>query len=462
MGNVEAEQMLLGALMLDNDLYHRISDILTDEHFFDPVHARIFAKAAARIRAGHLADPQTMMIEFASDEGLKQLGGGRYLVKMAGASIAPKQARHYAGIVLDLYQRRVLLREIGIAADLILAGGDVMTAQAGVEAAGQLLAKSDQAKPTTSMLSATVKAMTMAHQAFQGEAVGLQSGIKAFDDLVGGLFPEDMIVLAGGTGMGKTTLALALAYGFASAGNGVCFVSLEMGDYSLAQRLLAAESRIPYRDLRRGSFTPEQGQKLARAAQVVQGLPIEIVNGHIRDLSAIYATARRVQRYMADNVPGGLRVLMVDYLQLVRTANKDRFQMIAEVSMGLKNMARQLGVPVVALAQVGKDVAQRDDKRPKMADLRESGQISMDADLILFTSRDHYYLEREGPPRGKDGKVRDEDRADYEAALSACKNQMDVILAKHRHDGIGEVKLGCDMGTNRVWDLNDFNRQMEF
>jgi replicative DNA helicase len=228
-----------------------------------------------------------------------------------------------------------------------------------------------------------------------------------------------------------------------------------MADFSIAQRLLSAQTKIPYRQLRRGWINADEGQKTAMAAAGMESWPMEIVNSHVRDVAGIYAAARRVQKAMELRVKGGLRVIIIDYLQLVRAPAKDRFQEVAEASRGIKQMARQIGVPVIALAQISRTVADRDDKRPKLSDLQHSSQIEQDADIVLACHRDHYYLEREGAPRGKDGKVRDEARADFEAALATSKHQMDMLLLKHRHDGIGSVTLGCDMATNRLWDLHD-------
>lgn len=450
--NVEAEQQVLGAIMLNNDLYHKVSDILTDQIFYDPVHARVFAICAARIKAAHLVSPVTLKNTLEGDEGLAQLGGNAYLVRMAATSVSQSAIRAYAEAIVDAYQRRVLLNAMSDAKEAIHRGQDVLEAQAMIEAAGQMLAVSDTKKPTTSMLAATVKAMQMVQDAYQGNNSGLLTGIRCLDDLTGGFFPEDMIVIGGAPSMGKTTLALAIAKAIARQDAGVGFVSLEMGDYSLAQRLLSEESDVPYRKLRRGNLDEEDTSKLRRAAQSVANLPIEIVNGHVRDIAGIYASARRVQRSM-DGRGQGLRALIIDYLQLIRAPGKDRTQMVAEISMGIKNIAKQMGIPVIALSQVNpRNMAEREDKRPRLSDIRETSQIEMDADLILFTHRDHYHLEREGPPKLKKNESMDA-RADYEAALTASQFQMDVMLAKHRHDGIGEVKLGCDMATNRIWDL---------
>ncbi len=454
--NVEAEQQLIGTILLNNDAYHRVSDILSEEHLFDPVHQRIYSAMAKRIRNAHLVSPVILKAEFENDEGLRQLGGPGYLVRMAAASIAISAVRAYAEIIIDAYQRRVLLDAIAEATRGLRSGVPVAEVQAGIELAGTKVVASDAKSPTISMMAASTKALDMAHRAYVGEAVGLQSGIKSFDDLTGGFFPEDFVVIAGAPSMGKTAVALALARAYAQGGNGVAFVSLEMGDYSLAQRMISSLSKVPYRNMRRGSFSQEQVADLQRATKEAAQWPIEIVQGHVRDVTGIFAAGRRIQRAMESRVKGGLRVMIVDYLQLVRAPAKDRFQMISEVSQGLKNIAKQMGIPVIALAQINaRSLADRDDKRPKLADIRESGQIEQDADVILFTHRDHYHLERSGPPRGKNGQVSTEALVDYDAALKTSAKQMDLILAKHRHDGIGSIKVGCDMATNRLWDLHD-------
>lgn len=454
--NVEAEQQVLGAILCsDGAAYHRISDMIRTEHFFDPVHRRIFDICASRSRSGHLVSPVAIRPQFENDDGIRDLGGVQYLIRLAGASIGLTAVREYAGILVDAFARRTLLAALDGAREIVLKGGDPLEAQAGVEAAGAQLAVNDTRRPTTSLLAAATKAVDMTLRAYQGERAGLMSSIKGFDNLIGGLQPEDMVVLAAAPSMGKTTAALALTMAYAAQGAGVCFVSLEMADFSIAQRLLSAQTKIPYRLLRRGLIDADQGQQVTMAAAGMDSWSMEIVNSHVRDVAGIYAAARRVQKSMEARIEGGLRVIVIDYLQLVRAPAKDRFQEVAEASRGIKQMARQIGVPVIALAQISRTVAERDDKRPRLSDLQHSSQIEQDADIVLACHRDHYYLEREGPPRSKDGKVRDEARADFESALSTSKHQMDMLLLKHRHDGIGSVTLGCDMATNRLWDLQD-------
>jgi replicative DNA helicase len=394
-----------------------------------------------------------------NDDGLRQLGGPAYLVRLAGSAISPNALRDYAEMIVELWQRRVMLETIEEAKGEILGGSDIMEVQAKIEVAGQKLAAADAKRPTSSFLSSMTDALEMTFGAYQGQNSGLQIGIPSLDALIGGLFPEEMIILAAAPSMGKTTLAVEIARHIAKQDVGVAFVSLEMSDVSITQRILSAETRIPYRSFRRGDITEAEGRKLIEHSKRLESLPIHYVGAQVRDIASIFASARRIQRHFS-NLPRGMGLLVVDYLQLVRAPGRDRFQQVTEVSMGLKSIARQLKVPVLALAQVNnKALMDRDDKRPRVSDLRESGQIEQDADIVLLAHRDHYYLEREGPPKDKGGKVKVESLADYESAKAACKNQVDVILAKHRHDGVGEVKLGISMDTSRLWDLQNGDLQ---
>ena len=458
--NIEAEQQLLGAIMLNNETFHRVSDIIGEEHFFDPVHGRIWQACAARIRKDHVASPVSLRGMADTDEGLQQLGGYRYLVRLAGAAMPAQFARDYALIILDQHQRRKLLTAVDEARSGLMLGRDLGEVNGVIEAAVHTLTLTEAKQPSTSFLAAMTSSISSTFKAFQGEASGLKCGIKEFDDLTGGMFPGDYIVIAGGTSMGKSSLALGVVKGVAEQAKGVAVVSLEMSEDSLAQRILASESRIPYFRLRSGEISEAEGKKLITAARKLESLPVDIVGPHVREIGAIYAVAKRLQQTMVNR--GGLQLLVIDYIQLVRAPGKDRFQMIAEVSTGLKSLGMMLGIPVIALSQIGRDVASRDDKRPRLADLSDSSQIEKDSDMVIFTHREHYYLEREGAPRGKDGKVKTEALVDHEAALAASKTQMDLIMAKHRSGAIGSKKIGCDITTNRFWSLSDTTEAMEF
>lgn len=455
--NIEAEQSVLGSILLNNDALHQVSDLIGEEHFYDPCHARIWKAAVARIKADHLASPVSLAQMADADDGIASLGGRAYLIRLAAASF-PHALRDHAMIILDMHQRRIMMRAIEEARSGLMIGRDLSEIVGVVDLAAQTLSMTEQKKPSTSFKAALFSSLTQTMNAFNGEAAGLKTGIAELDEMTGGLFPADLVILAGGPSMGKTSLALGIVRGIAGQGRGVCVVSLEMTEDALAQRVVSSESRIPYFRLRSGDISEGEGRKLVEAAKKIDSLPIEIVGPHIRDIGAIYAVAKRIQKQMN----GGLALLVVDYLQLVRAPAKDRFQMVAEVSMGLKSIAKNLGIPVVALSQISRDVATRDDKRPKLGDLRESAQIEQDADIVLFTHRENYYLEREGPPRGKDGKVKSEALVDHDAALKASKTQMDLIMAKHRSGSIGERKIGCDITTNRFWSLQDTTAAMEF
>ncbi len=458
--NIEAEQQLLGAILGSNDVFHRVSDLISDEHFYEPCHARIWQACAARIKLDHLASPVSLAQMADSDGGIMELGGRNYLIRMVGASIGTYAARAYAMIILEMHQRRQLLRAVDEARSGLMIGRDMAEVHGVIEAAMHTLTLTEVKKPSTSFLAAMTASIERTFKAYQGDASGLKCGIREFDELTGGMFPGDYIVVAGGTSMGKTSLALGIVKGVAEQAKGVAVVSLEMSEDSLAQRILASESRIPYFRLRSGDISESEGKKLLGAAQKMEAMPVEIVGPHVREIGAIYAVAKRLQKSMEKR--GGLRLLVIDYIQLVRAPGRDRFQMIAEVSTGLKSLGMMLGIPVIALSQIGRDVASRDDKRPRLADLSDSSQIEKDSDMVIFTHREHYYLEREGAPRGKDGKIKAESLVDHDAALNASKSQMDLIMAKHRSGAIGERKIGCDITTNRFWSLHDTTAAMEF
>lgn len=458
--NIAAEQQLLGAVLTNNEVYHEVSDLIGEDHFYDPVHSRIWAQAAARIAKDHLASPVSMAQMADSDEGILELGGRKYLIRLAGAAISVSMARTYALMVLDQYQRRKMLAAVDEARSGLMIGRDLEEVQGVIEAALQSLAMTETKRPSTTFQAAMVASVDQTLRAYQGEAAGLTTGIKDFDQLTGGMFPGDLVILAGATSMGKTSVALGAVKGVAAQGKGVAVVSLEMSEESLAQRIIASEARIPYFRLRSGDLTENEGRKVLESAKRIENLPVEIIGPHIREIGGIYAVVKRIQTAMAKGP--GLALLVVDYIQLVRAPGKDRFQMIAEVSTGLKALGRMIGVPVIALSQIGRDVASRDDKRPRLADLSDSSQIEKDADMVIFTHREHYYLEREGAPRGKDGKVKPDSLIDHEAALKTTRTQMDLIMAKHRSGAIGERKIGCDITTNRFWSLQDATEAMEF
>lgn len=456
--NIEAEQQLLGAILTDNAVYHLVSEILTGEHFADPVHRRIFEICATRINAEKLASPVTLKTLMDGDDGLKALGGPAYLARLAGSAMAVRAAKDYAATIIDAWQRRTVMDAMQRAQEAISGGGEVSEAIGVVEAVTQALSVSDGRSSTVSYGKALCQAIEDALSAHRGDRIGISLNIPELDKLLGPIRAGDFLVLGGAPSMGKTSLALSIANRAADKGTGVAIASLEMTGQSLGFRALAEASAVPYAQMLRGTVEDDDFRKVIEGAQGILSRPIEIIQPHVKDLHALFAAFRRIQIEMSRaKTPLGL--ILIDYLQLVRAPGKDRFQIVAAVSQGLKAMAMQLGVPIIALSQLSRDVQNRDDKRPRLTDLRESGQIEQDADFVLFTHREYYYLKREGAPKGKNGKVSDEDRADYEAALKLCQNQMEVICAKQRMGTIGTRTIGFDETTNRIWSLHKHDEE---
>lgn len=451
--NIEAEQQLLGAILTDNAVYHLVSEVLTGEHFADPVHRRIFEICATRINAEKLASPVTLKTLMEGDEGLKALGGVAYLARLAVSAVAIRAAKDYAATIIDAWQRRTVMDAMQRAQEAISGGGEVSEAIGVVEAVTQALSVSEGRSSTISYAKAISEALQDAVTAHKGEKIGINLGIPEIDKLLGPIRGGDFLVLGGAPSMGKTSLALSIANRTADKGVGVAIASLEMTGQSLGFRAMSEVAAVPYSSMLRGSVEDDDFRRILESTKGIIGRPIEIIQPHVKDLHALFAAFRRIQIEMA-RAKSPLGLIVIDYLQLVRAPGKDRFQVVGAVSQGLKAMAMQLGVPIIALSQLSRDVQSRDDKRPRLTDLRESGQIEQDADFVLFTHREYYYLKREGAPKGKNGKVSDDDRADYEAALKLCQNQMEVICAKQRMGTIGSRTIGFDETTNRIWSLH--------
>ena len=791
--NIEAEQQLLGAILTDNAIYHLVSEVLTGEHFADPVHRRIFEICATRINAEKLASPVTLKTLMDGDEGLKALGGIAYLGRLAVSAVAMRAAKDYAATIIDAWQRRTVMDAMQKAQEAISGGGEVSEAIGVVEAVTQALSVSDGQSSTVSYAKALSQAIEDAVSAHRGDRIGISLNIPELDKLLGPIRAGDFLVLGGAPSMGKaqpltsmvlteggwkamsevragerlasvdgaesivtgvfpqgpkpiyrvhfsdgrsvrccgehlwevggaffkrgrrvidtetlaqkltcshgkgrinvplffgnygsdaplridpwllgvfvgnghypeagspmfstadastlwkfagclheddevvaasgydyrvrgrglggsrfgadlaalglrgckaetkfipaeymtarradraallrglldtdgwvekfgavrfstsspvladqvcdlvrslggvcsvsrkvpkfhhngearigqdhfvlnirhddaseffsvihkkrrcgrkkpvtltvtrvepdgfenaqciavshprrlyvtdgfvmthnTSLALSIANRAADKGIGVAIASLEMTGQSLGFRALAEAANVPYASMLRGTVEDDDFRKVIEGVPAIMQRPIEIIQPHVKDLHALFAAFRRIQIEM-NRAKTPLGLIVIDYLQLVRAPGKDRFQIVANVSQGLKAMAMQLGVPLIALSQLSRDVQGREDKRPRLTDLRESGQIEQDADFVLFTHREYYYLKREGAPKGKDGKVKDEARADYEALLKQHEKVMEVICAKQRMGTIGSRQIGFDETTNRIWSLH--------
>ncbi|MDJ0628940.1 MAG: replicative DNA helicase [Rhodobacter sp.] len=463
--SIEAEQQLLGAILTNNDTYDRISALVGPQHFYDPVHARIFEVAAARIAKNALASPVTLKAFLEDDEGLKELGGPAYLARLAGAAISSFAARDYAQMIYDLAIRRELIR----------LGQDISTKAAKVEVTSEpkeQIVEAEQAlyklgeqgqadSGFQSFLKAVTDAVNVANAAYQrdGGLAGLASDLTDLDKKLGGLHRSDLLILAGRPSMGKTSLATNIAFNIARRykrgqlpdgsdgavdGGVVGFFSLEMSAEQLAARILSEASEVPSEQIRRGDMTETEFRRFVEAAKTLEACPLYIDDTPALPISQLAARARRLKR------THGLDALFVDYLQLVRPASaKDsRVNEVSEITQGLKAIAKELDIPVVALSQLSRQVEQREDKRPQLADLRESGSIEQDADVVMFVFREEYYKEREKP-----GDHDLEAMAKWQEDMEKLHGRAELIIGKQRHGPIGTVDLAFEGRFTRFSNL---------
>ena len=459
----EAEQQLLGAILTNNDIYDRIASIIGPGHFYDPVHARIFEIASARIAKNNLASPVTPKAFMEDDEGLKELGGPAYLARLAGAAISAYAVRDYAQIIYDLAVRR----------DLIQLGRDISAKAAKVDVTSEpkeQIVEAEQAlyklaeQGTSeggfqSFLKAVTDAVNVANAAYQREGglAGISTGLIDMDKKLGGLHPSDLLILAGRPSMGKTSLATNIAFNIAKSykrgvkpdgtegaieGGVVGFFSLEMSAEQLAARILSEAAEVPSEQIRRGDMTEVEFRRFVEAAKALEACPLYIDDTAAIPIAQLAARARRLKR------THGLDVLIVDYLQLVRGVAENRVQEIGEISMGLKAIAKELNIPVIALSQLSRQVENREDKRPQLSDLRESGSIEQDADVVMFVFREEYYKEREKP-----GDHDLEAMAKWQEEMERLHQRAEVIIGKQRHGPIGTVDLSFEGRFTRFGNL---------
>ena len=464
--NIEAEQALLGALLVNNDTYDRVAAIVNESHFYDPVHARIFEVAAARIQKNNLASPVTLKPFLEDEPGLAELGGPAYLVRLAGAAISLFAVKDYAQMVYDLAVRRNLI-EIGH--EISLKASDVTVdsepREQIVEAEQMLYQLGEQGHVESgfqSFLKAVTDAVNVANAAYQrdGGLAGVSTGLIDMDKKLGGLHPSDLLILAGRPSMGKTSLATNIAFNIAKAyrkgkkadgsegavnGGVVGFYSLEMSAEQLAARILSEAAKVPSEQIRRGDMTEDEFRRFVEAAKALETCPLFIDDTPALPISQLAARARRLKRQH------GLDVLIVDYLQLVRPASnrtEGRVNEVSEITQGLKAIAKELNIPVIALSQLSRQVEQREDKRPQLSDLRESGSIEQDADVVMFVFREEYYKEREKP-----GEHDVEAMMQWQEEMSRLHGKAEVIIGKQRHGPIGTVDLAFEGRFTRFSNL---------
>jgi replicative DNA helicase len=463
--NIEAEQQLLGAILTNNDVYDRVASVINETHFFDPVHARIYEVAAARIAKNALASPVTLKAFLEDDPGLRELGGPAYLARLAGAAISSFAARDYAQMIHDLAIRRAL---IGLGRDISAKAARVEVESEPKEQiveAEQALYKLGESGTTSqgfqSFLKAVTDAVNVANNAYQrdGGLAGVSTGLVDLDKKLGGLHKSDLLILAGRPSMGKTSLATNIAFNIAKAyrrgrkpdgsegavGGGVVgFFSLEMSAEQLAARILSEAAEVPSEQIRRGDMTEGEFRRFVEAAKALEACPLFIDDTPALPISQLAARARRLKR------EHGLDVLFIDYLQLVRpaTAKDSRVNEVSEITQGLKAIAKELDIPVIALSQLSRQVESREDKRPQLSDLRESGSIEQDADVVMFVFREEYYKEREKP-----GDHDIEAMGKWQEEMEKVHGRAEVIIGKQRHGPIGTVELSFEGRFTRFGNL---------
>ena len=463
--SIEAEQQLLGAILTNNEIFDRVEPIIKEIHFFDPVHARIFSICAARITNNKLASPVTMASFMENDEGLKELGGVQYLARLTASAIAAFAARDYAQIIYDFAIRRELIllgRDISARASEVKVEDEPKEQITKAELALYNLAENGKSdNGFKSFLSAVTTAVKSADKAYQrdGGLSGISTGFIDMDKKLGGLHKSDLLILAARPSMGKTSLATNMAFAIAKAynrgslsdgtegtinGGVVGFYSLEMSAEQLAARVLSEASEVPSEQIRRGDMTETEFRRFVSAAKTMESCPLFIDDTPALPIAQLATRARRLKRNH------GLDLLIVDYLQLVRpTNNKDsRVNEVSEITQGLKAIAKELDIPVLALSQLSRQVENRDDKRPQLSDLRESGSIEQDADVVMFIYREEYYKEREKP-----GDHDVEKMAQWQDDMERLHGRAEIIISKQRHGPIGTIELSFEGKFTRFGNL---------
>ncbi len=467
--NLDAEQALLAAILGNNLAYEKVSEFLRPEHFYNAVFSRIYQAVITLIERGQKADAITLKHFFSADPEIAQLGGGDYLAQLTGSYVSIINAADYGRTIHDLYLRRQL---VDIGTDVVndAFGGDVEEpAITQVEQAEQklfqLATSGDIRGGFVSFATSLRKAREMAEAAFKNDThiTGVTTGLVDMDKKLGGLQRSDLIILAGRPSMGKTALATNMAFAAArkfyetngKEGGVTGFFSLEMSAEQLATRLISEHARIPSNDIRRGQVRPEEFGKVIESIKEMESLPLYIDDTPGLTIAALRTRARRMKRSAH-----GLGLIVIDYLQLMQGSSSGRSEQnrvleISEITRGLKAIAKELDVPVMALSQLSRAVEARDDKRPQLSDLRESGAIEQDADVVMFVFREEYYHSRAEPMRRAD-ETDDKFNKRYEAWQergSKIHNIAEVIVAKQRHGPIGTVELQFEGQFTRFSDL---------
>lgn len=462
--NMDAEQALLGAILVNNEAMHHIGSFLRPEHFYVPVHQRIFAAIQSLFDKGLIANPITLKSHFDQDEGLKEIGGSGYLVKLAAAAATVINVRNYSDIIYDSAQKRAL---ISIGEEVV---NTAYTSDLDIQAMDQIeqaeqklfhLASEGNAENSFRQVKhSMIEAIERIEHAYRNNdrVIGVPTRLTDLDKLLGGLHASDLVILAGRPSMGKTALATTIAHEaseyFYEEGlknpdvkpQSVGFFSLEMSAEQLASRLLSGTTSFSSSKMRKGDLTNDEFSVLVKESNRLSQLPMYIDDTPALSIAALRARARRLKRVH------NLGLLVVDYLQLVRAtassnAQQNRVQEVSEITQGLKAIAKELNVPVLALSQLSRAVEQRDDKKPQLSDLRESGSIEQDADVVMFVFREEYYEMRKMPREDSPNF------AEWQSNMEKIHGIAEVIVAKHRNGPIGTVALQFQSDITKFGNL---------
>jgi replicative DNA helicase len=458
--NLEAEQALLGSILVNNDIIDEVSTIISSNIFYDPAHIKIYEVIESLNNKGMIANPITLKNFFEKDNMLIEVGGTEYLVKLTRFSGSAKQAVDYAKVIHEMYLRRELvLISDKLSSDTLNANSQEQNAENIIEITEKSLfdlaergSFSQSFLKFNEALDQTIEMATLAMKSDQG-IVGVPTGLTDLDEKLGGLHKSDLVILAGRPGMGKTALATNIAYHAAQnllsrqEKSSIAFFSLEMSSEQLSTRILSEQARIKSDDIRRGKVTESEINRYIETSRNIYNLPLYIDETPAITISTLSNRARRIKRLF------GLNLIVVDYIQLMRAPNSNnrgdnRVQEVSEITQGLKALAKELKVPVLALSQLSRAVESRDDKKPQLSDLRESGSIEQDADVVMFVYREAYYLENKQP---KLGSI---EHAEWQSKMNDVNGLADIILGKQRHGPTGTVKVEFEGIYTKFKDLS--------
>ena len=440
--NIDSEQAVIGSILVSNDIFDEISTIISSINFYDPMHQKIFEAIESLIYKGMLANPITLKNYFEDEKD--DLNVPEYLVKITKFSTSVRQAVEYSKIIYDMFVRRELIKISEQTIDSAKLNDLDINGQNIIENSERLLFDLAEKGSFNSSLvkfdEAMKQTIEMASAAYKNEEgiVGVPTGLRDLDDKLGGLHQSDLIIIAGRPSMGKTSLATNIAFNasqklqVSGKKSSIAFFSLEMSSEQLSTRIISEQARISSNDIRRGRISDDQFDKFLETSKNISELPLYIDETPAISIAALSNRARRIKRLF------GLDMIIVDYIQLMRgtTFNKDgRVQEISQITQGLKAIAKELAIPVVALSQLSRQVEQRDDNKPLLSDLRESGSIEQDADVVMFVYREAYYLSRKEP------RAATVEHAEWQAKMNEVGHLAQLIIGKQRHGPIGNITL---------------------